>query len=324
MRPLLWQLVPCAYALDLILGDPPDWPHPVRWMGTAISRGESFLRARLSDELWAGAALTFAVAGGTYAVVWLLLAALGRISELASLLAAAWLLYTTLSVKSLAVETRKVAAALESGDLPGARLALSMIVGRDTQDLDEPAIVRAAVECVAESTVDGVLSPLFYGVIGGPPLALAYKAVNTLDSMIGHKNERYVLFGRFAARLDTAVNRPPALLSGILLPLAAGLAGLSARGAWRAAWGDGARSAQSNAGIPEAAMAGALGVRLGGANRYGGRLVETPPLGEPIRPLRAPLIKRSIGVMYRCAHVSAGLAAIAVWALGIAGFNVWR
>lgn len=321
---LSWQLLPLAYALDLVLGDPPAWPHPVRWMGTAISRGEALLRSCVADELLAGGLLTLAVAGGTYAAAALALGAAWRLSALAGTAVSAWLLYTTLSVRSLAVETRRVATALESGDLPAARRALSMIVGRDTAHLDEPEIVRAAVECVAESAVDGVISPLFYAALGGPALALGYKAINTLDSMIGHKDSRYIRFGRFAAKLDTAVNKPPALLSGLLLPLAAGLAGFPFARSLKTAWTDGAGSAPSNAAIPEAAMAGALGVRLGGSNRYGSRLVVTPFLGESRAPLRPEMIERSIRVMYFCAHVSVVLSVAAAWAFSRAGLTLWR
>lgn len=318
-----WQLLPLSYALDLAIGDPPTWPHPVRWIGAAISRGEAGLRARVSDEYWAGVLLALSVIAAAYGAASLMLGAAWRLSAFTGAATSAWLLYTTLSVKSLAVETRRVAVALESGDLPGARRALSMIVGRDTGHLDEPEIVRAAVECVAESAVDGVISPLFYAVIGGPALALGYKAVNTLDSMIGHKDSRYIRFGRFAAKLDTAVNRPAALLSGLLLPLAAALAGFPAARAFRASWADGAASTQSNAAIPEAAMAGALGVRLGGTNRYGGRIVATPFLGQTLEPLRPEMIEQSIRIMYCCAHVCATLAAAVAWALSRAGLNLW-
>ena len=321
---LSWQLLPLAYALDLALGDPPTWPHPVRWIGAAISRGETVLRSRFRDDVLAGGFLTLSVVAATYAAVWLTLILAWRVSTVAGAIASAWLLYTTLSVRSLAVEARRVAAELESGDLLRARRAQSMIVGRDTAHLDEPEIVRAAVECVAESTVDGVISPLFYAAIGGPALALAYKALNTLDSMIGHKDSRYIRFGRLAAKLDTAANKLPALLSGLLLPLAAGLAGLPAARAFKTAWNDGAASTPSNAAIPEAAMAGALGVRLGGTNRYGARVVVTPFLGTAVHTLRPEMIERSIGVMYRCAHITAALAIAAAWALSRIGLNLWR
>lgn len=319
-----WELLPVSYALDLAIGDPPLWPHPVRWIGAAIARGEAGLRARVSDDYWAGVLLTISVTAAAYGAALLVLGAAWHLSAFMGAAASVWLLYTTLSVKSLAVETRRVAAALQSGDLPAARRALSMIVGRDTEHLEEPEIVRAAVECVAESAVDGVISPLFYAAVGGPALALGYKAINTLDSMIGHKDSRYIRFGRFAAKLDTAVNKPPALLSGLILPLAAGLAGFPLARSLKTAWTDGAGSAPSNAAIPEAAMAGALGVRLGGSNRYGSRLVVTPFLGESRAPLRPEMIERSIRVMYFCAHVSVVLSVAAAWALSRVGLTLWR
>jgi adenosylcobinamide-phosphate synthase len=173
-----------------------------------------------------------------------------------------------------------------------------MIVGRDTGELGESEIWRGAVETVAENTSDGVVAPLFFLMLGGPLLALAYKAVNTLDSMVGYKNERYLRFGWAAARLDDLLNLVPARLTGILMVLAAPFAGLSSRGAWRIMRRDGRNHSSPNSGIPEAAAAGALGVRLGGANRYFGRTVEKPNIGDPDCPLDERSWRGAVRLMY--------------------------
>jgi adenosylcobinamide-phosphate synthase len=175
-------------------------------------------------------------------------------------------------------------AALESGDLPTARSRVAMIVGRDTAGLDESQVSRAVVETVAESSSDGIVAPLFYLTLGGVPLAMAYKAVNTLDSMIGHPEPPYTFFGRFAARADDLANLLPARLTALLLVAAAALHRARPGSAWRILWRDGHKHPSPNAGRPEAAMAGALGVRLGGLNTYGGRPAPKPYLGAEFEP----------------------------------------
>ena len=287
-----------AYILDLFLGDPQWFPHPVRLIGFFIERGEKFFRKWIASEWLAGAVLTVGLTALSFAATHALLKILSGYSTVLSAAAEIFILYCCLSTKDLAVESLRVKNALKSQDIASARNKLSWIVGRDTDRLDEKEMVRATVETVAENTVDGIVSPLFFAVLGGAPLAIAYKTINTLDSMIGHKNEKYILFGRIAARIDTAVNWIPARISGFLFPIAAGILNFSMKKSYNAAWKEGAKSGVPNSGIPEAAMAGALQIQLGGLNFYKGKASETSKLGDPVRPLSVQNIDESICVMY--------------------------
>ncbi len=191
-----------------------------------------------------------------------------------------------------------MAEALTAGDLPAARKYLSYIVGRDTAELEEPEIWRGTVETVAENTADGVIAPLLFLMLGGPVLGLAYKAVNTLDSMVGYRNDKYLLFGRASARFDDLLNFVPARLTGILMVLTARVAGLQAENSWRIMRRDGRNHSSPNSGIPEAAAAGALGVQLGGTNCYFGKPVEKPVIGDPLRPLDLIAWQGAVRLMY--------------------------
>ncbi len=287
-----------AYGADLLIGDPRWFPHPVRAMGLAIHWGERILRRVIPWEGLAGVVLVVTVVGASYGSASWLIRVIGRSSATWGFVASVVLLFTCLSTKDLAVESRQVLQALEANDLHRARKRVSLIVGRDTRHLDTHAVVRATVETIAESTLDGILSPLFYFVLGGVPLAVGYKALNTLDSMIGHRSARYIRFGRAAAKLDTAANWIPARLSAALFAAAAWICRYRSGDAWRCAWRDGYGGPVPNAGIPEAAMAGALGVRLGGVNEYEGRVVEMPYMGEPRRALEPQRIREAIHLMY--------------------------
>ena len=297
-------LLAIAYGTDLVIGDPHWLPHPVRGMGLAIHWGERFLRRVIPWERAAGFCLVVAVVGVSYGATAWLLNGLSVRAGLWGFWAGALLLFTCLSTKDLADESRGVLRALETGELPEARRRLARIVGRDTDRLDRPEIVRATVETIAESTLDGILSPLVYFVLGGVPLAVAYKAINTLDSMIGHRSARYVRFGWAAATLDTAANWIPARLSTVIMTAAAWIGRYRASAAWRCAWRDGSGGPVPNAGIPEAAMAGALGVRLGGVNWYERKAVERPFMGDPIHPLEPRTIRDAILLMYACSVVA--------------------
>ncbi|MFZ3208282.1 MAG: adenosylcobinamide-phosphate synthase CbiB, partial [Geobacteraceae bacterium] len=222
-----------AVLLDLLLGDPRWLPHPVVAIGRLISLLEGWLRRILRHERLAGALLLALTVGITCLVGFLLLKGAYAISPYAGFAVAVFFAYSCLAARSLHAESLAVATALESGDLNEARRRLSFIVGRDTAELDETEVWRAVVETVAENTSDGVIAPLFYLMLGGPLLALAYKAVNTLDSMVGYKNERYIRFGWASARCDDLMNWLPARLTGLLMALSAPLAGLSAVGSWR-------------------------------------------------------------------------------------------
>lgn len=262
-----------AYALDWIAGDPPSMPHPVRLIGAAISHGEHLVRrpARPEIELLQGALLTAAVVSGAWAFARAVVTR-GHIAEI-------WLGWSTLATRDLLDQSAAVVEEVEAGNLPQARLLLSRIVGRDTDSLDAPDILRAVIETLAEGLCDGVIAPLVYLALGGVPAAFAYKAINTLDSMIGHNEPPYRYFGRIAAHLDDAANFVPARMAAAAICAAALLAKHDARQAWRIFLRDGSHHPSPNAGQPEAAMAGALGVLLGGMNYYGGEPSPKPVLG---------------------------------------------
>jgi adenosylcobinamide-phosphate synthase len=242
--------------------------------------------------------LLVATVGVTTGSAWLLLREAYLLHPLAGYAITLLLSWTCLAARSLHDESKLVADALAAGDLSGARRLLSRIVGRDTEQLDEPEIWRALVETVAENTSDGVIAPLLCLMIGGPVLALAYKAVNTLDSMVGYKNDNYLRFGWASARCDDLVNWLPARITGLLMVLVAPLLRLSLTDAWRIMRRDGRNHASPNSGIPEAAAAGALGVRLGGTNRYFGKPVAKPTIGDPLQPLTRDSWLGTVRLMY--------------------------
>jgi len=303
-----------AYALDLSLGDPRWLPHPVRGLGWMIERGERFLRRVVRQEVWAGAWLVIGVVLATWVIVQGLLSGAGRLFSWGPQVMEGLLLYACLSTKDLAVESWPIFRALKAGDLPQAREKLSWIVGRDTHALDEPEVVRATLETIAESVMDGIVAPLFYAAIGGAPLACVYKAVNTLDSMVGYRSSRYIRFGKVAARLDAWMNVIPARLTAGLIALSAGMVGFSVRNGMSAARRD-AWHRGENSWIPEAALAGALEVQLGGASSYQGKRWETPPLGRGGRPLRRERIPEAIRLMYACSFLTLGAVLLARWGI---------
>lgn len=298
----LWglTLLLLAIAVDLVIGDPPGIPHPVVAIGKVVAAYERLwnrgsARARRCN----GYILTAMVVIGVYLIAWVGLSILSRLHPGLGLVAALWLLSTTLSIKGLAEAARAVAEPLGRGDLVASRLALSRIVGRDTAHLDEGEITRGAVETVAENTVDGITAPLFWALIGGAPLALAFKAVNTLDSMVGYRNARYADFGYASARLDDLANWLPARLTALSLWLGAlVLPGMRLRGAIVSTCREAPRHASPNAGWPEAMVARLLGVRLGGTNLYAGQVSRRATLGDPIEPLCVGHIALAIRLMH--------------------------
>lgn len=281
-------LLPTAYLLDHIVGDPEWFPHPVRIVGYAISRGETALRRpnqTRTVELISGAALTAAIVGSAY---WLTAAIIRSAHRHSSSLGSATellLAWTCLAARNLEQEATAVTYALQSGNLPLARKRLARIVGRDVENLDAQEISRAVIETVAESASDGIIAPLFYMALGGVPLAMAYKAVNTLDSMIGHADTRYFYFGKAAARLDDIANYLPSRISALAIIAASQVFSQSdPRAAWRTWRRDGAKHKSPNAGQPESAMAGALHVALGGDNAYDGELIPAQRIGQEFPP----------------------------------------
>lgn len=298
-------LIILAIAIDLIVGDPRTLPHPVVLIGRFISGFERLWnRGTEQQRRISGLLLTISVVGGVWGISWLLLALLARLHPGLAMIAELWLLSTTLAIKGLGDAASAVAEPLTKGDLPAARQALGMIVGRDTQRLDEVEITRGTVETVAENTVDGITAPLFFALIGGAPLALAYKAVNTLDSMVGYKNQRYANFGFASAKLDDVANWIPARLTALCLWLAGlllsvfGVLELRWQGALRATCQEASRHPSPNAGWPEAVVARLLGVQLGGINFYQGVVSQRATLGEPLEPLRVAHIRATIRLMH--------------------------
>jgi len=287
-----------AYLLDLALGDPPSWPHPVRWLGRLIVHLEDPLRRTFANPRLAGVVLAICVVGAAAGGTIIALQLVSSQPPGIRLAVEVWLIYGALSLQDLVNHARAVHRPLCQGDLPAAREALAKIVGRETGQLSEAGVIRATVETIAENTVDGVLSPLFYTTLGGPVLVWIFKAVSTLDSMVGYKNVRYREYGWAGARLDDIFNWLPARLSGGFITVAARLAGLDWRQTWKIFRRDGRLHASPNAGWPEAAMSGALGLRLGGPNVYHGRLVDKPWLGEACREPDREDILKAIRLLY--------------------------
>lgn len=304
-----------SFLLDLIFGDPRWFPHPVRIIGFFIRHLENFLRKYIFNLKIAGVILAVLIVGLTYLSVWGIVKAGYQLNPWMGAALEVCFIYTAIALKDLKAHTMRVYYRLKDNDLVQARNALSEAVGRDTGNLDEKEVVRAAVETVGENFVDGILSPLFYAFIGGAPLALAYKAISTLDSMVGYKNEKYIDFGWASARLDDLANYIPARLSVLFLSLGSWMCGQDGSSAFRLALRDGGKNASLNSGLPEAAMAGALGVRLGGVNFYNSAAQVEPYIGDVACPLEARHILESIRIVY----VSSFLALISgiglIWML---------
>jgi adenosylcobinamide-phosphate synthase len=306
-----------AYLLDLLLGDPPGWPHPVRLLGSIIQYWESVL---YRDRVGAGTLFWLAVLASTGVLIVGVLGVAASLPPWAGIAVLTYFLYTGLATRSLHLESLQVEAALVKGDLDGARASLSLIVGRETSHLSLEDMRRAEIETVAENLADGVVAPMFFALGLGLPGLFFYKAANTMDSMVGHKNYWYAKFGKVAARADDVLNFIPARLTALLMiPVAAGL-GLDWRGALRTLWRDRRKASSPNAGWPEAAMAGALGVRLGGPSTYFGRLVDKPFIGEAREPLDQERYGQAIRLLY---GTSLAMAVLTLVGLLVGRAGVW-
>ena len=288
------SLLLSAFLLDLAVGDPRWFPHPVVLMGKFISKSESLLwTGKAWRDLISGIAVSLALLALAVGATWALLYSLTFLPPLVAFVLTAGLASTTLATRGLLDAITRIETPLRLGNLVEARENLGHIVGRDTSALNEDKVLRASLESLAENTSDGIVAPLFYLLLGGIPLAMAYKAVNTLDSMIGYRTERYFYFGKFAARLDDVANFIPARLTALLMVIATLLVRLNAAPALRVLRRDHANHLSPNAGYPEAALAGALGIRLGGPSVYFGKEVWKPTMGDDTTPVNIEMLKEA-------------------------------
>ncbi|MFQ6066520.1 MAG: adenosylcobinamide-phosphate synthase CbiB [bacterium] len=282
-------------------------------LGTGINSHTS--RKSVSTEVLAGMIIAIAVVGSVYAGSFFAIRFAEQTNRWAGFALSTLLIFTTLSTRSLGREARSVYRSLKSGNIKEARKKLSFIVGRDTQALNQDEIIRATVETVAENSVDGIISPLLYAALGGAPLALAYKAINTLDSMIGYKNERYLYFGWFSAKLDDVANYIPARLSILLVPLASLILRKRTLSALYTILRDGKKSPSPNAGIPEAGFAGALGIQLGGVNYYQRERISKPILGAQAKQRDKEDIIEAVHLMWVISSIFFGGEVLILWGL---------
>lgn len=310
-----------GFFIDLLVGDPRWLYHPVRIIGNGISFLESCFRRRFpatqKGERMGGFLLVILICAGSALVPLGILYVAYEIHTLLGIGMETFFCYQMLAVKSLKQESMRVFEELEKGDLQGARYAVSMIVGRDTQSLDEAGVTKAAVETIAENTSDGIIAPLFYMAIGGPVLMFFYKGVNTMDSMVGYKNEKYLNFGRYAAKLDDILNYIPARISAWLMIAGARVLGFDSKNAVKIFKRDRYNHASPNSAQTEAVMAGALDVQLAGNAYYFGKLCEKPTIGDAIRPVEKKDIPRANQLLYVSAALGTGI--FAVIRLGIQG-----
>ncbi len=312
MDPILLLI---AVGLDLLFGDPKVLHHPVVYIGRLINFLETGLRGLLNNRYLAGILLCLTVllvAGGMTALfLWLA----DEIHPLLQAAVAIYIAFTTLALRQLHKESHEVVALVEAGDLDNARRSLSLIVGRDTAHLNEEEILRACIETVAENTSDGVIAPMFYLFLGGPVLAMLYKATNTLDSMVGYRDDRFREMGRASARLDDLLNLLPARLTGLLMVVVALPIGLNGWSAFKVMLRDARKTSSPNSGFPEAAAAGALGIQLGGPAVYFGVPVEKPTLGDPDRPVTVASYRSMIHLMYASSALALLIGVLLLWSL---------
>ncbi|WP_394867435.1 adenosylcobinamide-phosphate synthase CbiB [Paraclostridium bifermentans] len=306
MSKLIILVMVIAYLLDLVIGDPYSFPHPVRFIGNLIRFTEGKIRIifKSKKQLKIGGVLLWTITVGFTALVTNLILNLLCINNIFYVIIASIILYTTLSTKCLADEAKKIYEVLKTGDIEKSRKQLSYIVGRDTTSLNENEIIRATVETVAENTVDGIISPMMYGFIGGPVLAMAYKAINTLDSMVGYKNEKYGDIGFASAKIDDIANFIPARITPFFMMIASFILGFNSKKSIKIAMRDRKNHKSPNCAYAEGAVAGALEVQLGGTNMYFGEKVYKPTIGDKDRELEAEDILRTNKIMYLTSFIA--------------------
>ena len=290
-----------AYVLDLIFGDPQNVVHPVQVIGKIISAGEKVL-LRKKYKFLAGAVLNIFTVSITYTSMYLISKSV-KISVFFMIIEI-YLMYTIFSINSLAREGNRVYRIMKEGDIEKARKDLSYLVSRDTETMDEKMIIRSTMETISENTVDGIVAPMFYMFLGGMPLAMAYKAINTLDSMVGYKNEKYMDFGKFSAKVDDAVNFIPARITGILIVLASMILGYDYKNSLKIFLRDRKNHSSPNSAHSEASVAGALGVQFGGKVSYFGKEINKPTIGDKIKDFELEDIRKNIRIMYVTSFLS--------------------
>ena len=289
-----------GYIIDLIIGDPYSFPHPVKYIGKLIKVVENFVRKTAKTDKGlkiGGFFLWFVTVGTTFAVTYLVMR-LARFNTVVYVIINSIVIYTTLATKCLKDEAKKIYEVLKTGDLQKSRTQLSYIVGRDTANLDEKEIIRATVETVAENTVDGLIAPLFYAFIGGAPLAMAYKAINTLDSSVGYKNEKYLHIGFASAKIDDIANYIPSRIAVILFTIGNFFLRNDYKNCFKIAIRDRKNHKSPNCAFSEGAVAGALGIQLGGTNVYFGEVVYKPTIGDKTREIEVEDIARTNKILY--------------------------
>ena len=310
-----------GFILDLIFGDPHWLPHPICLIGNLIGFIEGNLRPKLAPNknalLFGGALMVIIVLVISFAVPMAILLAAGMVSPWLAFALETLMCYQIFATKCLRDESMKVYDALHKNDLADARVKLSWIVGRDTQNLDEEEITKGAVETVAENTADGIIAPMFYMFLGGVPLAFLYKGINTMDSMVGYKNDKFLYFGRCAAKLDDVANLIPARITGLVMIAAAFLLGLNGPGAWKVFWRDRYNHLSPNSAMTESVTAGALNIQLGGDHFYFGKLVHKDTIGDNIRSVCPEDIKKTNSLLYMTAVLCLGIFSVAYYFVNI-------
>ena len=304
-----------AYILDLVFGDPQNIIHPVQIIGKMISLGEKILLKEKSGsryKFFAGIILNIFVVSITYGLTCLIYKS-SKISGVFTLIEI-YLMYTVFSVNSLAREGNRVYNILKEGNIEKARKDLSYLVSRDTETMDEKMIIRSTMETISENTVDGIVAPMFYMFLGGLPLAMTYKAINTLDSMVGYKNEKYMDFGKFSAKLDDVANFIPARITGVLIVAASMILRYNYKNSLKMFIRDRKNHSSPNSGHAEAGVAGALGVQFGGRVSYFGKEADKPTIGDKIKDFELEDIKKNIKIMYITSFLS-----LAIFSLIFAG-----
>lgn len=287
-----------GYILDIIFGDPYNIPHPIVLIGKSIAKAEDRLRKLINNEKLAGLLLNLVIVIPAYVIPYLILRVSGHINIYLSKAIEVFMIFQILATTSLGKESKKVYYPLIKGDILEARKFLSYIVGRNTEELNEKEIIRATVETIAENISDGIIAPLIFIGLGGAPLGFAYKAINTLDSMVGYKNDRYLNLGYVSAKVDDIANLIPARITGLLISIGSIFLGMNYKESFKILIRDRKNHSSPNAGYPESATAGALGVQLGGTNTYFGKKMYKPTMGDKYRELEIEDINRTIKIMY--------------------------